>query len=86
MSDDSVIKTHELKTWPAEYDAVMAGKKTFDVRAKDRDFKVGDYLTLKKYDPEKKEYTGDVCAREIKYILEGGKFGIQEGYVAMSIA
>ena len=80
------LTTHELKTWPDEFNAVMAGKKTFDVRAKDRDFKVGDYLTLQEYDPDKKTYTGKTCAREIKYILEGGKFGIQEGYIAMSIA
>lgn len=79
------IITHELKTWPAEFEAVMAGKKTFDVRAKDRDFKVGEFLTLKEYNPDSKEYTGRSCAREIIFIMEGGKFGVQEGYVAMSI-
>ena len=77
--------THELKTWPTEFQAVLEGKKTFDVRAKDRDFKVGEFLTLQEYDPEKKAYTGKSCAREIIFIMEGGKFGVQEGYVAMSI-
>ena len=79
------LRTHELKTWPAEFQAVMDGKKNFDIRAKDRDFQVGEFLTLKEYNPESKEYTGRVCAREIIFIMEGGKFGVQEGYVAMSI-
>lgn len=80
------ITTHKLKTWPGPFNDIMAGKKTFEVRAKDRDFKVGDYLTLEEWDPGSKEYTGKSCAREIKYILEGGQFGISEGYIAMSIA
>jgi len=76
---------HELKTWPAYYNEVFMSHKTFEVRENDRDFKVGDMLNLKEYDPEKKEYTGRQLTRTITYILHGGQFGIEKGTCVMSI-
>lgn len=51
--------THELKTWPREWDAVAVGEKTFEVRSNvDRDFGVGDTLILRKWDPGSPAYVG----------------------------
>ena len=34
--------THDLKTWPEFFDAILDGRKTFEVRdTRDRDFAVG---------------------------------------------
>ncbi len=76
---------HELKTWPKYYLAIIDGNKNFEVRKADRDFKVGDTLLLQEYDPEKKEYTGEEVYARVTYILQGGNFGIEEGYVVMGI-
>ncbi|WP_444812245.1 DUF3850 domain-containing protein, partial [Streptococcus canis] len=38
------------------FEAIMDGTKTFECRYNDRDFKVGDELLLREYDP-KKGYT-----------------------------
>lgn len=46
-------KTHELKTLPVYFDAVLRGDKTFEVRKNDRDFQTGDVLVLREYDPVK---------------------------------
>ncbi len=76
---------HKLKTWPLYFEEVLNGTKTFEVRKNDRDFKVGDYLELLEYNPEHSLFTGRSCTRAVVYILQGGQFGIQEGYVIMGI-
>lgn len=76
---------HKLKTWPDYFNAVMNGSKNFEVRENDRGFEVGDYLLLEEWNPDTQTYTGAVCARQITYILEGGQFGVEPGYVVMGI-
>lgn len=83
---------HELKTWPLYFREVKAGNKTFEVRKNDRGFKVGDQVLLKEYSPEnyfehgdKAEYTGQILHREISYILPGGDFGIEKGFVVLGL-
>ncbi|GAA3996004.1 hypothetical protein GCM10022408_03220 [Hymenobacter fastidiosus] len=75
--------THELKTWPACFDAVEAGIKPFDVRENDRDFQVGDALLLREYEPESEQYSGRTAARWISYVLLGGTFGVEAGWCVL---
>lgn len=77
--------THTLKTWPDYYKAVKSGNKPFEVRKKDRPFKVGDKLLLQEWENNTEQYTGDEYEVLIIYILEGGAFGIQDGYVVMGL-
>ena len=44
------MKNHELKIDIRYFDDVKYGKKNFDIRNNDRDFKVGDILELKRFD------------------------------------
>lgn len=76
---------HELKTWTEYFNPVNLGNKTFEWRKNDRDFKVSDFVILKEYNPETKEYTGRDCVRKITYILNGPGFDIPEGYVILSL-
>lgn len=80
--------THALKTWPEYYKQVELGVKTFEIRRKDRDFKVGDILFLQEYDPNLGEYTGKQLSRKVTYILEGdvNKFGLFADFCVMAIA
>ncbi len=75
---------HELKTWPEYFFEVSTGKKKFEVRLNDRDFKVGDRVILNEWNPKLKKYTGLRYTFVILYILHGGNFGIEEGYCVMS--
>jgi hypothetical protein len=79
------MRIHELKTRPEPYDAMMLGLKTFEVRKNDRDFRVGDTLMLREWDPDTKKYTGNFIKRDITYILKGGLFGLPDDLVIMSI-
>ena len=79
------LKEHELKTWCEYFGAVACGEKTFEVRKNDRGFKVGDTVILKEYDYEVNVLTGKVERRKITYILDGGNFGIEEGYCVLGL-
>ena len=79
------MKTHEIKTWSEYFDDIINGKKTFEVRLNDRDYKVGDKLILREWNNVIGEYTGREHDVKVIYILEGGNFGVQAGYVVMSI-
>lgn len=85
VTQENANSIHYLKTWSEYFDAVALGNKTFEVRQNDRDFKEGDILTLQRYCPEKKEYTGEEVSVRITYILQGGSFGVKRGFVVMGI-
>lgn len=43
---------HKLKIWPGDFEAVRAGTKTCEIRrCDDRQFRVGDVLELRAFDP-----------------------------------
>jgi hypothetical protein len=60
---------HRLKCWPEFFAAVIAGKKTHDLRrADDRDFRMGDTLLLEEFNPRTRRYTGQNTRVRITYI------------------
>jgi ASC-1-like (ASCH) protein len=73
---------HNLKTWPEYFQAVVDGKKTFEIRKNDRGFQVGDELLLQEYDPKEEAYTGRQAIAVVRYMTD---FGQQDGYVVMAI-
>ncbi len=77
-------KTHELKTWPEYFLAIWAHRKNFEIRLNDRDFKVGDVLTLREYDPTLDKFTGRVVQRGVIYITDFPD-GLKPGYVALGL-
>ena len=76
---------HYLKTWPQYFGAVKCGVKPFEVRLNDRNYQTGDTLLLQEYDPHAAAYTGNTLTCDITFLLSGGQFGIEQGYVAMGL-
>jgi ASC-1-like (ASCH) protein len=74
---------HRLKIWPEYFEAVLSGKKTFEIRKNDRDYQVSDLLLLQEYNPKTNEYTGRELLVEVTYITD---FGQPDNQVVMSIA
>ena len=73
------MSVHELKILPEYYKAIESGRKIFEVRKNDRDFKVGDTVILREWD---RDYTGN----ELKaYILDDKNY-CKEGYVIFGIS
>jgi len=63
-------RTHDLKTWPRFFDAVASGAKPFEIRANDRDYRVGDRLILREFDPATGEYSGRSVERVVSYVTD----------------
>ncbi|MFT5669070.1 MAG: hypothetical protein ACI9DK_003281 [Vicingaceae bacterium] len=76
---------HLLKILPEYFEEVVKGTKTFEVRKNDRGFKVGDILELAEYCHSIQSFTGRFCEKKVSYILEGGSFGIEKGFVVMGL-
>ncbi len=77
------MTTHELKTWPAYYAAVVSGHKTFEARKNDRGFCVGDFLLLKEFDPLTRVFSGNSVLVRVTYILDSPQF-VAPGIVIMA--
>lgn len=70
---------HYLKCETEYYQAIERGKKKFEIRKNDRNFKVGDMVHLQEVVDE--QFTGRVMpSLEIQYVLQDGKYGLPEGY------
>jgi hypothetical protein len=76
------IQHHYLKILPKYYRAVERGKKTFEVRFNDRDFKEYDMLHLQEWCGG--EYTGREIIAQVSYLLDDPAF-CKEGYVIMGM-
>lgn len=79
-------REHELKCWLPFFQAEKDGAKSFEVRRNDRNFRVGDVLRLREYDAAREVYTGREHRARVTFMLIGGAFGIEDGYVVMGLA
>lgn len=86
-------RDHALKTWPVFFERMVDGSKTFEIRKDDRDFQVGDTLSLHEWSPsanyQRGAYTDRVLRAEITYILRpvlsGDVPGIADGYCVLAL-
>lgn len=73
---------HRLKIKPEYFIDATDGKKTFELRKNDRDFKVGDTLILQEYN---EDYTGRATKVKVTYMLKGSNYGLDKDYVILGI-
>ena len=76
-------RRHKLKLAKMFFEDVRLGRKSFELRKNDRDYKIGDILELREMDNG--EQTGRVIEKEITYILEGFA-GLKEDYCILALA
>lgn len=80
------MNTHELKCHPHFFAAIAAGKKTFEIRRNDRDYRIGDMLNLREYDPTFGHTGRRLSGLEIVYIMQAEDFpAILPGFIIMGL-
>jgi hypothetical protein len=78
------MSTHVLKCKNPYFEECWHKRKPFEVRRCDRDFKEGDTVILKEYNPVGNIYSGREITAQISYILM--KFdGIKKGYWVLGL-
>lgn len=77
--------THKIKIWDEFVLDVVSGKMPFEVRLNDRNYKQGDTLIMEGWDNSIHDYSGKMIEAYVTYVLHGGVFGIEKGYVVMGI-
>ena len=75
-------KQHELKIVASDYEDVISGKKSFELRKNDRGYKQGDSLKMLEFKDGK--HTGRMIDADIIYMLEDYT-GLTEGYCILGI-
>jgi ASC-1-like (ASCH) protein len=63
------METIKKKVWPEYFEAIVSGKKKFELRLHDFDVKEGDMLVLEEWDPTTKAYTGRSLEKKVTYII-----------------
>lgn len=84
MRDIISNKVHELKVFPELFQAIIDGRKLFEIRKDDRNIDAGDELILREVNGM---YTGRSAMVDVLYIQRHDNFpeGIPEGFAVMSI-
>lgn len=74
------MTTHELKILPEYFEPAIAGLKNFEIRYNDRNYQVGDTITLREW--VNGNYTGREYSRKIQYLTD---YKQKDGYVVMDL-
>lgn len=91
MREGNLPMDHELKSDPEAFRSVLRGAKVAEIRRNDRDFRVGDTVTLRETRHSSEDmrllghpllYTGNKLGRQITYVQAG--YGLPEGLMVLS--
>ena len=75
--ETEVKVTHQIKLGAEFFDDAAAGRKSFELRKNDRNYKEGDMLEMEEIKDGKK--TGRKCSKRIVYMMENFE-GLENGY------
>lgn len=90
--EENVIE-HVLKTDADVFRVMLSGEKTYEIRLNDRNFMIGHILHLveTRYTGQEMkagrplEFSGRIFNCKVTHILRGPRYGLQDGWVIMSI-
>lgn len=83
MSSD--VGVHEIKSWPEFFADLLGDRKTFELRKNDRNYRVGDLLLIREWEPRREEYTGRQLTRRVTYVLYGAGVGAIEPLKGLAV-
>jgi Domain of unknown function (DUF3850) len=84
------MRVHELRIWPEFFAEVLDGRRSYEYRKDDRNFRVGDILHLQEFSPPvagaiSGQYTDRVIRAAVISICADRRIGIPEPYVILGI-
>ena len=79
------MATHELKSWPDQFQAMWTGRKRAEFRRDDRGYAVGDLLEPRRRDPDAGRYTGFRLTARVTHLAQGAGVRDPAGFVVLSV-
>ncbi len=79
------MTTHELKSWPSQFQAMWMGRKRAEFRRDDRGYAVGDLLELREWDPDRQQDTGFRLTARVTHLVRGPEVSVPVGFAVLSI-
>jgi hypothetical protein len=82
------MTVHELKTWAPYYRQVATGEKPFEIRRNDRDYRAGDALVLREYEPKSGRYSRGCLIVIVTCLVDAHSLSwpfLQPGVVVMGL-
>lgn len=76
---------HEIKVWPDEFEKIVTGSKRHEFRKNDRDYKSGQFLLMREFQPNGERYLDREIVSRIGAISYGPEWGIPDGFCAFTI-
>ncbi len=76
------MAVYKLKTGSEKFEAINRGNKTFKLTLNDRDYQDEHILLLQEWN-ENTGFTRREITVVVTYLLKGGVFGLENGYVIM---
>lgn len=77
VAETEMKVTHQIKLEAEFFDDALSGRKSFELRKNDRNYKEGDVLEMEEVKDGKK--TGRKCSKRIVYMMENFE-GLEDGY------
>lgn len=78
------MKYIQKKILPEFFKPLFEGYKNFEIRKDEDDVQLGDIFFLCEWDPAKKDYTGSLVTKRVKYVFRADDyeqdFGLKPGY------
>ena len=60
----------EKKIWPEYFQMIIEGKKKYELRLADFNIEEGDFILLREWKPETKDYTGREIKKKVSFVLK----------------
>ncbi len=80
------MKTIEKKIQKAYFEAILTGKKRYELRLNEFEIEEGDMLLLKEIDPMTREYTGREVTKPVIYVSKFTLSDLEKFYTKEEIA
>ncbi len=85
-----LIRVHFLKCKPEYFNDLTSGSKPFDLRPDDRDYRVGDYLAVRPFEPRKPDaHFERVTYLKVTYVMRRddsvGKQALRPGWCVLGV-
>ena len=79
--------THHLKSWPKPFADLSGGRRTYELRINDRNYRMGDRLVFHEWSPTGQGFTGAWVIADVVHVSTAESYdGVLAGMLGENVA